>query len=184
MRTLLIVFAAFALHTAHAAAADVAVVGYGPWHIGMTKSAVAAVESFGPYKEVRSTGGLETANGTFLGEKANVSFVFGDAGLRKIQIWAYEGKDLEAALDGWKRAFEFTEQSFGEVEAPSLGLSGKITSSRIVMALREKLATSPSTDAVKVQLAPKQMPNGLSVFASFFRHPQYGYFVFLYHQKP
>lgn len=184
LKALLGIITVVAFHTAQAAAGDFAVTGYGPWHIGMAKSAVAAEETFGPYREVRSTGGLETSNGIFLGKKANVSFVFGDTGLQKIQIWAYEGKDLEEALAGWKRAYEFTEQTFGDVEAPSLGLSGKFTSSKIVEALRSKLAASPSGDAVKVQLAPKQMPGGLSVFASFFRHPQYGYFVFLYHQKP
>src|SRR5262245_48527534 len=77
--------------------------GFGPWRLGMSKAEVTAVTQSAPYKDVPSTGGLETASGSFEGRTVNVSFVFGETGLWKIQIWAYEGKDLDEAISAWRR---------------------------------------------------------------------------------
>lgn len=35
-----------------------------------------------------------------------------------------------------------------------------------------------------MQMAPAAMPDGLSVFSSFFQHPTYGYYVLLYYEEP
>ncbi|MEO8127860.1 MAG: hypothetical protein ABI822_12250 [Bryobacteraceae bacterium] len=59
----------------------------GPWKLGMTRDEVKAVKDNGPYKPVRLTGGIETANGIFDGERRNVAFVFGENGtVNKIQF--------------------------------------------------------------------------------------------------
>lgn len=42
--------------------------------------------AYGPYVAVPSTGGLETANGSFDGYKTNISFVFGENGLRHLAV--------------------------------------------------------------------------------------------------
>ena len=47
----------------------------------------------------------------------------------------------------------------------------------------KSLASSLAPQSVKVQMGPRKMPSGLSVFSSFFRHPQFGYYVFLYYTK-
>jgi hypothetical protein len=67
-------------------AADETLSGYDAWRFGMTTGEVAQVKELGPYSPVPATGGLETKNGKFLGEKTNISFIFGPHGLRRIQI--------------------------------------------------------------------------------------------------
>jgi hypothetical protein len=142
--------------------------GYGPWRIGMTKAQVTAVSEFGPYKPVPSTGGVETFNARWNGRKANVSFVFESDHLVKIQIWAYEGKDLQAATRAWFAVRSYLQKNYGDVQAED----PKVISS-----------APPSGQPIKIQMAPRKMPPGLSVFCSFFRHPQFGYYVFLYYTK-
>lgn len=82
----------FLLLPATARAAEVQ--GYGPWKFGMKPAEVEAVKEFGPYSPVQSTGGLETMNGEFLGQKTPVSFIFRPAGLHHIQIWGVLGPDV------------------------------------------------------------------------------------------
>ena len=164
--------------------ATVAPPGYGPWRLGMTKSEVQAVSEFGPYKVVPSTGGLETANGVFEGRKTNVSFVFGEAELRKIQIWAYEGPSLEQAIDAAYRVHRFMTQNFGDVVSPTLSLGNPASDATFPETLRTGLNRTPADGVAKFQMAPGAMPKGYSVFCSFFRHPAHGYYVFLYVQAP
>ncbi len=94
--------------------------GYGSWRLGMSKASVRSVVEFAPYKEVPSTGGLETPNGVFEGRKTNISFVFGAGGLQIIQIWAYEGQSLDAAVDVWYRVRQYLSRLYGAVEVPLL----------------------------------------------------------------
>src|SRR6266567_6100179 len=96
--------------------------GYGPWRLGMSKDQVKAISKFGPYSPVASTGGLETQNGFFAGQQTTISFVFGERGLRIIQIWAYEGKDLDQAVGAFYRVYHHLEESRGSVETPGLNV--------------------------------------------------------------
>src|SRR5437899_1070807 len=91
--------------------------GYGPWHIGMTKQQVTAVSQFGPYKPVPETGGVETFNARWTGKTTNISFVFEHDRLVNIQIWAYEGKDLQAATRAWFVVRSYLEKNYGDVQA-------------------------------------------------------------------
>jgi hypothetical protein len=141
--------------------------GYGPWRVGMTKEQVTAVSEFGPYKSVPATGGVETFNAQWNGRKTNISFVFERDRLVKIQIWAYEGKDFQAATRAWRDVRSYLEKKYGEVQAED----------------PKVLAVSAPAQPVKVQMGPRKMPSGLNVFSSFFRHPQFGYYVFLYYTK-
>lgn len=161
MRYLALVLLAFSVVSARAEN------GYGPWRIGMTKDQVTAVTEFGPYKSVAATGGVETFNARWNGRKANISFVFEQDRLVKIQIWAYEGKDFQAALRAWRDVRAYLEKNYGEVQAQD----------------PKSLAGSAAAQPVKVQMGPRKMPPGLGVFSSFFRHPQFGYYVFLYYTK-
>jgi hypothetical protein len=79
------------------AAPDASAFRLGPWTLGMTREQVTAVPDTGPYVPVESTGGLETRGGVFESKPATFSFVFGDNGLRYVQLWAYEGKNYEDA---------------------------------------------------------------------------------------
>jgi hypothetical protein len=49
--------------------------------------------------------------------------------------------------------------------------------------VRALLATRPD-QALKLQMAPHPMPEGMNVFSSLFRDPQFGFYVFVYFQQP
>src|ERR1041385_4124936 len=71
----------------------------------------------GPYQDVAATAGLETANGVFEGQRTAVSFVFGQGGLSKIQIRAYEGRSVDAAIEAWYRVHQYLARVHGAVES-------------------------------------------------------------------
>ena len=158
--------------------------GYGPWKLGMSKAEVAAVADYGPYREVRTTGGLETEKGFFDGRPCNVSFVFGEAGLRKIQIWVYEGKSIEEAIAGWYQVYDFFHRTYGEVESKALQLPPRVEKAEFLARVRAALATQARDAVLRVQMAPTPMPEGIAVFSSLFRDPKHGCFVFVYYQEP
>jgi hypothetical protein len=158
--------------------------GYGPWKFRMSKSEVVGVSEYGPYRDVRVTGGVETPNGFFDGERTNLSFIFGHDGLRKIQIWIYEGKSIEKASAGLYRVYDFFRRNHGEVESEALQLRAILDEREFMDRVRAVLERQPRGDVVKLQLAPRPMPEGITVFSSLFRDPNFGYFVFLYYQEP
>ena len=159
-------------------------VGYGPWKFGMTKEEVAAIEKFGPYEDIKSTGGLETFNAEFDGDRMNISFVFEKNGLSKIQIWIYEGKDPEEALAGWLRVSKFLMENFGEVEFPKANIPQDANLRKIQSTYQNIITNFPENKISKVQMGLKEMPNNINVYASLFKHPTHGYYVFLYYTNP
>src|SRR4051794_38200637 len=95
---------------------------HGPWKLGMTRAEVIAVKENGPYKRVGITGGIETANGIFDGDRRNVAFVFDENDrVNKIQIWAYEGQSEKEALKNWYRVYQNYTNLHGTVESLELG---------------------------------------------------------------
>lgn len=89
--------------------------GYGPWEFGMRHFEIANFDPFGPYLPVESTGGLETRNGEFDGEPTNVSFVFDDDGLRYVQIWAYEGSEIDDMMRALHRVYAHMSSRYGDL---------------------------------------------------------------------
>ena len=158
--------------------------GYGPWRLGMSKADVAGIEQYGPYEDVKVTGGLETFNGIFEERRTNISFVFGPTGLSKIQIRAYEGQDLETALETWYRVLAYLVRIHGAIESRDLPLTADVSRSDFAATVRRALDDKPKTGITRLQMAPAMRPPDVSVFSSLFRHPQYGYYVFLYYQEP
>jgi hypothetical protein len=100
-----------AVLTAALAAALTAQTGnriHGPWKLGMSREEVQAVKKHEPYRPVRLTGGIETPNGIFDGEKRNVAFVFDSNGaVNKIQVWVYEGRSEAEALASWYHVYKY-----------------------------------------------------------------------------
>lgn len=181
------------------AAVDEKVGGYGPWRFGMTPAEVAQVKDLGPYTPVQATGGLETANGRFLGEKTNVSFIFGPRGLRRVQIWAYEGSDLAAAVRAFYSIYKYLGEQFGVLQQNDAACPPGLTleafqqhipasyrdTSQVVTIDQLKTQGSMRPQMEKVQLRPQRSPAEASVFSSFIRSPQLGTFwVFLYYDAP
>jgi hypothetical protein len=176
-----------------------AIVGYGPWKLGDSREAVRAVESHGPYLDVRSTGGLETYAGEFLGEPTHISFVFGDAGLFLIQLWLYNGGeegDFEAATAALHRAYGYLQTELGALHSDGLVVPESLTldglrrlvpeafrdqSQRIDMSQALTAGARIKTNSLSFHLHPRDPPPGADVSASLFYNPQLGmYWVFLY----
>ncbi|CAN5328885.1 hypothetical protein BH11PSE11_BH11PSE11_26980 [soil metagenome] len=166
------------------ASAAAPVKGYGPWKLGMSKPAVLALAKFGPYKEVPESGGVETPNGEFDGAKSNVSLIFSEAKLKKIQVWAYEGKDLQQAIAAWYRVYKYLAKAYDPAKMPTEKYPESIQLAAIENMVKSRLASVPAAKQVKLQMAPQNMPKDMKVFSSFIRHPTHGYFVFLYFQEP
>lgn len=175
--------------------------GYGPWRFGMKPAEVQAVEAHGPYTPVHSTGGLETKNGPFQGETRNVSFVFGPAGLSHIQIWVYEGNDLEQAVKEFHGAYRHLVETFGPVHRdgdlwpadlaldafksripPEFGQGGSSFSS-----FMEKLQAQGSgqVEMLRLHLHPQECAEGAQVYGSLVYAPKLtAYWVFVYYKLP
>jgi len=149
----------------------------------MSKAEVRAVKEYGPYHDVASTGGLETSKGFFGVTQCTVSFVFGDAGVRKIQVWVYEGHSSEEAVAAWSRVYDFFRRTYGDAENQALQLPPPVEEATFVTRLRAALASAPQDQAIKMQMAPTPMPEGVTVFSSIFRDPRFGYYVFVFYQQ-
>lgn len=189
--TLLIALAGFTLQT------DEAILGYGEWRFGMTPDEVRAVASASPYTPVATTGGLETAGGSFRGRQTNVSFIFGPRGLQVIQVWAYEGKDFDDALAALHDVYEVLSEKVGRLQ-----LGGQILEKDLsVAALTERLppemgASDPtipeaelttsgsfSVHPINLRLEPIIPRPGPQMFAVFQKVPELGlYLVMLLHR--
>jgi hypothetical protein len=145
----------------------------------MTREAVRAVAACAPYVDVPSTGGLECAN-FVLDRKRNISFVFDDAGLAKIQLWFAEAASRADATKATDELIAYLKKSHGDLESPSLQAGTDVTTEALFAALEKSAEGGPA----KVQLAPRKSPEGVLVFASIVRDPRYGHYVFLYHTRP
>lgn len=157
--------------------------GYLEWRFGMSPDEVAAVEAYSPYTPI-GDGDLETANGRFEGRPINVSFHFTDTGMEKVQIWLCEEATEDEALRAWAAAEAHIRGRFGATEARGLGLDTVASQEQLLAAARRWLGAAPSQEMLKLQLGPKTMPDEAIVFSSLLRHPQHGYFVFLYYRRP
>lgn len=153
---------------------------YGPWKLGMSRDELVAIAAHGPYTPVRVTGGIETANGVFDGEKRNVAFTFDSKGaVNKIQIWAYEGRSEAEAMAAWWRVYRYYTKTYGQVESPTLGTPLDVDEAALIERTRAAFASAPAQYSAKVQMAPQPMPAAAKVFASFGRAPMGLYYVFV-----
>ncbi len=159
--------------------------GPGPWLFGMSKAEISKFESYGPYKDVLSTGGVETPNGIFNGKKTYISFLFDDKGLKRIQVWAYEGRSIDDATEAWKSTYQYLQKTYGAIEVPQIKLDPKsdpLTAETLSIAIKAHVGILG-----KVQMAPKTMPAEAVVFSSFIKHEIQGspyYYVFAYFNRP
>jgi hypothetical protein len=158
--------------------------GYGPWRLGMSREQVTAVAEGAPYVPVSTTGGIETRNGMFAGSKTTISFVFGERGLRIIQIWAYEGKDTGAAVAALHRVYEHLEKTRGTVQVSGLSMPAHADANTFTGQVRTALSSVRADKPAKLQISPTARSPDVLVFSSLIRHPQFGYYVFLYYRWP
>jgi hypothetical protein len=169
--------------------------GWDAWRFGMSQEEVAAVSGLGPYTPVATTGGLETANGRFRGKQVTVSFVFGAAGLRQIQVWAYEGGDLQEAIAAFHGAFLYLSETFGPLRSGSAPVQPNLTLAELDQKVPPEFRTGAGRSELgqiadkgsiqaqihKLHLHPQTPPAGAEVYASLIHSPEIGsYWVFVY----
>ena len=163
--------------------------GFGPWEFDMSKQEVTSFRKFGPYKAVKSTGGVETPNGVYNGKKTNISFIFHDNKLKTIQIWAYEGKDFKKSLNAWVGIYDYITKQYGEVEFPDIKSDKKLSRDDIILLFTKTMGNIPEAPSgveatIKFQMTPIIQPSDQVIYASYFNHTKYGYYVFLYVVSP
>lgn len=169
----------------------------GPWRLGMSEQEVRAFSEYEPYEYVSATGGLETDNASFNGQKKNVSFVFDDAGLSYIQLWNYEGSDYESAKRAVLEIFDLFSEQYGGAQVVGVTADGQGSLSRggmeAVLArvlgtareLGRKAAEEQNAAMILfLDMKPVQQPEGSRL------HSQWGYnsrndtfYVFLYQDR-
>ncbi len=180
---------------AASASAEKRVTGFGPWQLGMERAEVTAVEAHAPYQDVQSTGGVETANGVFEDQPANVSFVFGPKGLSLIQVWAYSGQDRDAAFAALHRVYRYMVREFDAVRIHEGTLTNELTPDELVAFLPVGFKTEVKADGIerlmkegqmqphpiKTHLHPGVPVSGAKVYSSLIRVPEMGrYYVFVF----
>lgn len=154
--------------------------GFGGWTFGMTKAQVKQVKACKPYKPVKSTGGLECRNYRHISAVNNISFVFRGGKLAKIQVWLYEGKAPAKAARRLHQLMAHYKKRYGAVESPQLQQPHKLSLAKLLTLVKGMGSSGPA----KLQFRPVKPPKKFFTFASMFRHPVHGYYLFHYFQPP
>jgi hypothetical protein len=150
--------------------------GVGGFRFGMSRAEVRMVSDCQPYIIVARTGGLECPNYMFEGRKMNISFIFGDEGLRRIQLWFYEGESESEAREAVGRVIEYLERGAGGVHMPAL--PGKTVTPDGIIAVLNRSSLQPGYfTQVELSTAPGSQPEVW--FSRVARH-QFGYAVMLF----
>jgi hypothetical protein len=156
--------------------------GFQRWRFGMSPAEVQRIKDCGPYAPVKSTGGLECRVGTFLGERATISFVFKDDKLHKIQVWAYEGKVRGAAILALHRLLQQWKKENGGAESPSITVPHTLSRDALTKALQQAIAKN-SGPVTKLQFKPKRDAKDAFSFGSLiYWRVKDAYYVFVYFQ--
>lgn len=172
--------------------------GFDDWRFGMSPDEVSAVREQGPYQKVPSTGGLETRNGRFSGERSTISFVFGPEGLYHIQIWAYEGQSFDDAAAAFERSYHYLVREFGAVYSDGQRWPSDLDSKAIRELIPDSFQSSESdgfgelqgngrveANIERLHLHPAVPIAGAQVYASFLHSSSLGlYWVFVYYKAP
>ena len=150
--------------------------GVGPYRFGMTADQVRAVEACAPYKPVIRTGGLECPNYEFEGARMNVSFIFGEQGLRRIQLWFYEGNDRAQALAATDRVLRYLGTRYGRLRSSSP--DEPVSAESLIRAAEAPIGDRPG----RADVFPTEMPPERQVYGSVV-HVNIGqsYLVFLFY---
>ena len=173
---------AVALAPSSGAAGEARAPGFHGWTFGMGPDEVKKVGECARYLPVAATGGLECPDFKLDGRTMNISFVFGPSGLAKIQLWAYEGKEVAKAVEALDWALSWYRRTYGELESPSMPEANTAD----LRALAKWVAANdkPGAAAFKAQFSTKARPSQHFTFASLIHDTTHGYYVFVYFQPP
>ena len=149
--------------------------GVGPYRFGMTREEVRRVADCQPYTDVRVTGGLECPHYSFDGHEMNISFIFGPEGLKRIQLWFYEGESTDGAREAVTRVLEFLQRTSGGVYVR--GSSLPVTTDAVMKAVNH--ASPQPGEITHVEVSTPPGPQSETWFSRIGR-TQYGYAVMLF----
>jgi hypothetical protein len=167
--------------------------GIGPWRPGMSKEQVVAFADLGPYRDVPATGGVVAEGAKFAGHKVSTGFVFGDAGVRSIEVLVYEGKDWSRAKDAALEVYDHFAKSYGGANVKEV--SDKIGRKELDTILDRTLGTaeemnkryakSGSAAIISYDMFPVQQPADSRLHCQWVYMGKTGtYVVYLYQDKP
>jgi hypothetical protein len=154
--------------------------GFMGWRFGMTPEQVKKVKTCAPYNFVKVTGGLECPNFRFLGAKRNISFVFRQGKLVKIQVWLYKGKSDGEAVTALDKLARHLIKRHGKLECKDLPRLGQLPKRM----LAKYLAHFKTKPMAKLQFKPAKNPKRFFTFSSLIHHQRHGLFLFMYLQPP
>ena len=146
--------------------------GLGGYRFGMTLDEVRRVGDCHPYSNVSQTAGIECPNYTFEGRPINISFLFNNNRLGRIQLWLYEGSSEADAKSAVAFAIEFLRRTAGGVSIG--GLPRADVTDDLVMSMLK----SGGGSVTHFDLSTPAGPQPQAWFGRVARHPD-GYFVFL-----
>jgi ketosteroid isomerase-like protein len=150
--------------------------GVGPYRFGMSREEVSRVAECQPYTAVRVTGGLECPHYSFEGHDMNVSFLFGNSGLNRVQLWYYEGDSSQEAREAVGRVIAFLQRVSDRVfvkAAPNLA----VTTDAVMNALNGAPAQQGRLTHVEIATLPGPQRE---VWFSRIGRSEYGYGVMLF----
>ena len=128
------------------------VTAIGEYRFGMTRDDVRRVTSCSPYQEVPSTRGLECKNFLVDGRQVNISFLFTDGGLSRVQLSFYEGLTEQIARLATTSMLSYLTKR-GALRSDELATGVRPTTDSLFKALHER---NKSREGARVQvLTPK-----------------------------
>jgi hypothetical protein len=148
--------------------------GLGEYRFGMTREEVRRVPSCTPYQVVPGTKGLECPNFNLDGRKLNISFLFSDDRLSRIQLWFYEGGSETQAREATAVMLAYLSKR-GPLRS-TLPEGSPPTPDAIFRALRDP---SAGTQGARVQVLTPPTSNPPFIHGSITRVVT-GYYVFLF----
>jgi ketosteroid isomerase-like protein len=153
--------------------------GVGRFRFGMTRGEVSQVPDCQPYTSVAVTGGLECPHYLFDGREMNISFIFGADGLRRIQLWVYEGTSDAEAREAVGRVLDYLQRTTGGVTVAAWP-GTEVTADRVLGAL----GAPPQPGRIAhVEISTSRGSQPEVWFSRVGRH-QYGYGVMLFADAP
>jgi hypothetical protein len=140
----------------------------------MSKRDLITVTDCAPYSNVSTTDGIECPNYRFEGRTMNISFLFGANGLRRIQLWLYEGGSESEATEAVGHAIEYLKRTSGGVSIGGLP-QAEVTADAVMKMLPQHVTTG----IAQVAVSSRATSNPETWFARIGRH-QFGFLVMLF----
>ena len=170
----------------------------GNWKLGASREKIVAMPSLPNLKSVAVTGGLETSDAIFEGNKRNTSFVFDENELLYTQTWVYEGQNFDLAIKEFSTLFNYLSSKLKGANIKGIDVSGGMTVGALKEATKQLFVNiQKSVDKTNItsdkemtflmtlDLIPNTQPNENKLHGKFVysgRHDTF--YIFLFEDLP